>query len=226
MVTPNKNSHHHWISPRHRCGYCQNAFVGSHAMTQTMHKFFACRASMRPEDQRNRNPRNFDNGSNLNWRGIFLFVVYTSVFLGFFLFSRNGNYGSVDEPAPRLSCDERNRGQAPIPSSERSLQTIVARPWLRVSNEGLELEGPAFDGEGHLLFLETYGGSSISPKINLINIQSAPDLRAALLAPAVIELDSPAISVTDPLRYLKVAASLASDLMSASGERLRAARRY
>jgi hypothetical protein len=153
------------------------------AMTQTMHKFLVCRASMRPEDQRNRNPRNFDNGSNLNWRGIFLFVVYTSVVLGFFLFSRNGNYGSVDEPAPRLSYDERNRGPAPIPPSERSLQTIVARPWLRVSNEGLELEGPAFDGKGHLLFLETYGGSSISPKIYLINIQSAPDLRAAPTGP-------------------------------------------
>src|SRR5258708_40292604 len=131
-------------------------------MIQTMHKFFAFRADTRPEDSKDRNSRNFDNGANLNWRGIFLFVVFTSVVLGFFLFSRNGNYGSVDGPAPRLSYDERNRGPAPIPPSERSLQTIVARPWFKVSNEGLQLEGPAFDREGHLLFLEIYGGSSIS----------------------------------------------------------------
>ena len=129
-------------------------------MIQTMHKFFASRAGMRPEDPKDRNPRNFGNGSNLNWRGIFLFVVFTSVVLGRFLFSRNGNYRSVDGPAPRLSYDERNREPAPIPPSERSLQTIVAPPWFKVSNGGLKLEGPAFDREGHLLFLEIYGGST------------------------------------------------------------------
>jgi hypothetical protein len=131
-------------------------------MIQTMHKFFACRAGMRPEDPKDRNPRNFENGSDFNWRGIFLFVVFTSVVLGLFLFSRNGNYRSVDGSVPRLSYDERNREPAPIPPSERSLQTIVARPWFKVSNGGLQLEGPAFDREGHLLFLEIYGGSSIS----------------------------------------------------------------
>jgi hypothetical protein len=136
-------------------------------MIQTMHKFFALRAGIRPKDLKDRNPRNFDNGSNLNWRAIFLFVAYTSVVLGCFLFSRDENYGSVDGPAP-------------IPPSERSRQTIVARPRFKVSNEGLQLEGPAFDREGHLLFLEIYGGSSISPKINLINNrESAPNLRAA-----------------------------------------------
>jgi len=131
-------------------------------MIQTMRKFFACRAGMRPEDPKDRNPRNFENGSNLNWRGIFLFVVFTSVVLGLLLFSRNGNYRNVDGPAPRLSYDERNRGPAPIPPSERSLQTIVARPWFKVSDGGFQLEGPAFDREGHLLFLGIYGGSSIS----------------------------------------------------------------
>src|SRR5258708_38431598 len=118
-------------------------------MIQTMHKFFACRAGMRPEDPKDRNPRNFDNGSNFNWRAIFLFVVFTSVVLALFLFSRNGNYRSVDGPAP-------------IPPSERSLQTIVARPGFKVLNGGLQLEGSAFDREGHLLFLEIYGGAFIS----------------------------------------------------------------
>jgi hypothetical protein len=113
-----------------------------------MRKFFAFRAGMRLEDPKDRNRWNFDNGSNLNWQGIFLFVVYTSVVLGFFLFSRTGKYGSVDGPAP-------------IPPSERSLQTIVARPRFKVSNGGLQLEGPAFDRKGHVLFLEIYGGCSL-----------------------------------------------------------------
>jgi hypothetical protein len=112
-----------------------------------IHKFFACRAGMRPEDPKDRNPRNFDNGSNFNWRAIFLFVVFTSIVLAFFLFARDGSYGSEDGPAP-------------IPPSERSLPTIVARRWSKVSNGGLQLGGPAFDREGHLLFLETYAGTS------------------------------------------------------------------
>ena len=88
-----------------------------------------------------------DNGSDFNWRAIFLFVVFTSVVLAFFLFSRNGSYGSVDGPSP-------------IPPSERSLPTTVARPWSKVSNGGIQLGSLAFDREGHLLFLEIYGGSS------------------------------------------------------------------
>jgi hypothetical protein len=132
-------------------------------MIQTMHKFFAFRAGMRPEDPKDRNPRNFDNGANLNWRGIFLFIVYTSAVLGFYLFSRNGNYGSVERPAPKLSYDERDCGPAPIPPSERSRQTVVARPSFNVSNDGLQLEGPAFDREGHLLFSEIYGESGEPP---------------------------------------------------------------
>jgi len=155
-------------SPLHVCrlqparGELMSFLQPIHAMIQTMHKFFAVRAGTRPEDPKDRNPRNFDNGSNFNWRAIFLFVVFTSVVLALFLFSRNGNYRSVNGPAPRLSYDERNRGPAPIPPSERSLQTIVARPGFKVLNGGLQLEGSAFDREGHLLFLEIYGGSSIS----------------------------------------------------------------
>jgi hypothetical protein len=44
---------------------------------------------MRPKDTKDRDLGNFDNSPNFNWRSIFLFVAYTSVVLGFFLFSRN-----------------------------------------------------------------------------------------------------------------------------------------
>jgi hypothetical protein len=132
-------------SPLHVCrlqparGELMSFLQPIHAMIQTMHKFFAVRAGTRPEDPKDRNPRNFDNGSNLNWRGIFLFVVYTSVVLGFFLFSQNGKYRSVDGPAPRLSYDERNRGPAPYSPpqatkqmrEQRRLQVLALSPSLR-----------------------------------------------------------------------------------------------
>ncbi|SRR5260221_14789396 len=48
-------------------------------------------AGMRPKDTKDRDLGNFDNSPNFNWRSILLFVAYTSVVLGFFLFSRNEN---------------------------------------------------------------------------------------------------------------------------------------
>src|SRR4029077_6226031 len=81
----------------------------NHHMIQTMAKFFPCGTGMRPEEPKDRNPRNFDNSSNLNWRGIFLFVVFTSVVLGLFLFCRNGNHRSIDRPAPRILLSELKR---------------------------------------------------------------------------------------------------------------------
>jgi hypothetical protein len=74
----------------------------THPIIQTMREFFAFRARMRAEDPKDINPWNFDNSSNVNWQGVFLFIVYTSVVLGFFLVSRTGKCGSGDGPAPIL----------------------------------------------------------------------------------------------------------------------------
>ena len=54
--------------------------------------------------------------------------------------------------------DASTKGPVPIPPAERDLHTVLAEPWLKVSEEGLALEGPAFDRAGNLLFLEIYGG--------------------------------------------------------------------
>jgi len=59
---------------------------------------------------------------------------------------------------PNLSYTAQNRGPAPIPPSEASLQTTVAQPYFKVSDEGLQLEGPSFDRDGNLIFLEVFGG--------------------------------------------------------------------
>jgi lactonase len=37
------------------------------------------------------------------------------------------------------------------------LQTVVAEPWFKVSDEGIVLEGPAFDRDGNLLFCDVSG---------------------------------------------------------------------
>ncbi len=62
------------------------------------------------------------------------------------------------QQAPALIYEKDIEGPAPIPPSEQGLQTIVAAPWFKVSDEGLQLEGPAFDRDGNLLFVEVFGG--------------------------------------------------------------------
>ncbi|MCD2341469.1 SMP-30/gluconolactonase/LRE family protein [Ideonella azotifigens] len=50
--------------------------------------------------------------------------------------------------------DMHTRSVVPIPASERALQTAVAEPWFKVSNEGLLLEGAIFDRSCNLLFCD------------------------------------------------------------------------
>ena len=61
------------------------------------------------------------------------------------------------DPLLALVYDAPTRGPVPIPPSERGLQTVVAKPWFKVSDEGLVLEGPAFDRAGNLLFCDVSG---------------------------------------------------------------------
>lgn len=50
------------------------------------------------------------------------------------------------------------RGLSPIPASERDIPTVTAEPFYKVSDEKMPLEGPAFDRQGNLLFVDIYGG--------------------------------------------------------------------
>jgi lactonase len=61
------------------------------------------------------------------------------------------------DPPPALVYDAQTRGPVPIPPGERGLQTAVAERWFKVSDEGLVLEGPAFDRDGDLLFCDVSG---------------------------------------------------------------------
>ena len=53
-------------------------------------------AQLDPRSSKDKNSRNFGNDNNFNWRGILLFACAIAL-LGGFLFSRNGNYGNVEE---------------------------------------------------------------------------------------------------------------------------------
>ena len=60
---------------------------------------------------------------------------------------------------PALAYDAQTRGPVPIPPSERGLQAVVAEPWFKVSDEGLVLEGPAFDRDERVFARLRRGGS-------------------------------------------------------------------
>jgi lactonase len=57
-----------------------------------------------------------------------------------------------------LVYDAQTGGPVPIPPSERNLQTVVAAPWFKVSDQPMVLEGPCFDRNGNLLFSDVYEG--------------------------------------------------------------------
>ncbi|WP_405123662.1 SMP-30/gluconolactonase/LRE family protein [Pseudomonas sp. M20] len=42
--------------------------------------------------------------------------------------------------------------------AEKDLLTVTAQPWFKVTDEAWQLEGPAFDRQGNLLFVEVLGG--------------------------------------------------------------------
>lgn len=57
-----------------------------------------------------------------------------------------------------LSYDGNSRSRVPIPPGERNLQTVVATPWLRVTDEPVVLEGPSVERDGNLVFCDATGG--------------------------------------------------------------------
>jgi lactonase len=76
------------------------------------------------------------------------------------------------------------RGLSPIPASERALLTVVAEPYFSVSDQAMALEGPAYDRNGNLLFVDIYGGRvlRLSPDKDLTVVYADPSLRPAGIA--------------------------------------------
>jgi lactonase len=57
-----------------------------------------------------------------------------------------------------LSYNSATRSLAPIPACERELPAVTAEPHFKVSDAALPIEGPAYDRQGNLLFVDIYGG--------------------------------------------------------------------
>jgi lactonase len=82
------------------------------------------------------------------------------------------------------SRPDHTRELAPIPYGERDLPTVIAAPYFKVSDEPLTLEGPAYDRDGNLLFVNIYGGQvlKLSRGGALSVVYEDPHLRPAGIA--------------------------------------------
>lgn len=83
-----------------------------------------------------------------------------------------------------LSYSDETLGLVPIPASERDLPTAMAEPLFKVSDTPLGLEGPAFDRQGNLLFVDVFGGRvlRLSPDHQLTTVYTDPALHPAGIA--------------------------------------------
>lgn len=83
-----------------------------------------------------------------------------------------------------LSYTEATSGLVPIPVWEQGLPTAVAEPYVTVSDQVMPLEGPAFDRDGNLLFLDIYGGRvlRLSPDRKLTTVYTEEGLHPAGIA--------------------------------------------
>lgn len=59
---------------------------------------------------------------------------------------------------PTLNYPTHGQQLYDIPAAEKDLPTVIAQPWFKVTDQAWQLEGPAFDRQGNLLFVEVLGG--------------------------------------------------------------------
>lgn len=62
------------------------------------------------------------------------------------------------ESAPALAYPAGDKQLYAIPAAEKNLPTVTAQRWIKVSEQGMQLEGPSFDRDGNLFFVEVFGG--------------------------------------------------------------------
>ncbi len=93
---------------------------------------------------------------------------------------RRAHTVNVRERVLALVYDSQTRGPVPIPASEHGLQTVTAEAWYKVSNEGIVLEGPAFERNGNLLFCDGSGRRvlRLTPDQRLSTVVSLNDVQS------------------------------------------------
>lgn len=75
-----------------------------------------------------------------------------------------------------LGHSSATRGWAPIPPSEQDLPTVLAEPYFKVADAAVPLEGPAFDRQGNLLFVDIYASRvlRLTTKLQLETVYVEP----------------------------------------------------
>ncbi|MBM0868348.1 lactonase [Staphylococcus auricularis] len=63
----------------------------------------------------------------------------------------------TEEAKPALSYDK-VKSVVPFANGEDQIQTVTAEPWLKIADEGVQLEGLCFDREENLYLCEVFGG--------------------------------------------------------------------
>jgi lactonase len=89
-----------------------------------------------------------------------------------------------DVQTDELVHREDTRCSVPTPASERDLPTAVATPYFKVADHALPIEGPAFDRQGRLLFVDIYGSRvlRLTPERQLSTVYAEPGLNPAGIA--------------------------------------------
>lgn len=64
-----------------------------------------------------------------------------------------------DQHIPSLYYTEASKSAVPLLAHEQHLQTVTAEPWIKISDEGLQLEGLCFDRNHNLFLCEVFGGT-------------------------------------------------------------------
>jgi lactonase len=87
-------------------------------------------------------------------------------------------------PGRELNYNEATRGWVPVPVPERELLTVTAEPYFKVSDGLVALEGPAYDRQGNLLFVDIHGGRilCLTPAGTLTTVHTDATLRPAGIA--------------------------------------------
>jgi lactonase len=83
-----------------------------------------------------------------------------------------GSTLSATAAGSTLSHTGSSRGLVPIPASERDLVTVTATPYVKLSDGLMALEGPAFDRQGNLYFVDVFAGKihRLSPDQKLTTV--------------------------------------------------------
>lgn len=86
-----------------------------------------------------------------------IFVMSTAAYA---VVDQQGAGADISPPATssELIYDEASMNPVPLSAVDKDLQTIIAEPYLKISDQGLQLEGPAYDRDNNLYIVEVYGG--------------------------------------------------------------------